>query len=1413
MGYKYRRFGFGKKLNVPESVLERVYSRTATLFDAVQYKLEDKIPLNRFLESDRELITTLPLAIKQKIVQKEISIVDYIEYNLKGRVTDECLSNNERYLIKKVGYDKIKEYITAVGYDECRKLDWPWLIYQGLDEVFFSLGKAKDTVKKLQERTFTKEEMRYSSHDYHMQRFNKGELEIERLFEDWEIYKGKDLTHYLEKIRSRMKNEDIKYVMDKYGAAVKIIDKRTYNRAVDIVRRLTSCERDETKEREMISDYLEKISYLSNEEVQQVFDYLPLEKSLTLINDKKNPKEIKKICAEIETLPKGYFSEIPFGLDVFKEPEIVRFIAVYGLKNVVDFDNAHSGFLSKPSAKNRYGEQENYEMLKYLSRVFVNNDEGKSENKSKKSLYPSFDGSEKTALESSFSKDEFHEAIRRIFMYHSTETYRDQEGRRKFAGIEGEFKEKNSDLFISEDAPEELKHWFYKGLIRTSTIAGLSKEERMFLKGKNLENCMEGPNLRVVEGKSIKTEFLYSKILSKIGFEDTMDFIAEYADILNNFYGYSMHDEKLSKFETLDELKDIYADIFSVSIMNSSTEYPKNVPQGIKDRKPNMFLPENAPKELQEAFYKRTLTPEQVQSNPKYMEYFENTEIIFGFPLGYSASIVNSIVKGDDIKKRNEDVVKIVGELKKINDKTLENIFLDYLKENINSINLDQLSFAVDVLRKISYSNAKEIYAFRNQIAPKILESDDPLAKLKEIEDVFLKKDMPISGKLFSSFELLSPDINSFNFSEHSRISPTLKGHKSGASKKAIIFSDLLKISLGSNNRSLKEYIDSLELGNNIYESVVSGRIKFEDLKESEVAELLRFRDKILAVTKARFKKKNGEFSKTENVVEDIKKLGEIISPREDQDKNIADRIVHLFCGSVGISSIYQARQILKEKLESVNHKNRSSANAEFEIEVGDLIKGIDKKFFGKILQSGSVSKEFLGDCADSDATPLDTDLSMVTKKSGSIGETINGTAAKSYGNVWFVLKKDDRFVVTRDHEGKEDSKPDKLSKMELFYTGVCDTEKSKHYGIRTGFATSEIDCIIVENYTPEVGLEIALNGFYIPVRDKNGKVVFSPEQYDTLRAKMAGLKEYGCDEFKFSESLYTPEVEDIAAQIEKSQEVTEYKRAIINSAIKEAIAELGLELKTSIDGDLSSGIVELIDTGSTGRGTNKPGDGDFDFMMRVDRNILNSPKIMSAIKAKIMSKLGEKHASEVTAAGDFRLKDVELKDVIVDIDISFVEKSASTTFSTDMALKERLEQIKKQDPRAYKYVIANILFAKQVLKKAEAYKPCKSEVSQGGLGGVGIENWILQHGGSFVDAAKSFLKAAEGKGFAEFKQDYQIWDFGENHFAERKGIYPHDNFVSNNMSEEGYEKMKQALLEYIKDYNKTYGIKTKGGE
>lgn len=65
-------------------------------------------------------------------------------------------------------------------------------------------------------------------------------------------------------------------------------------------------------------------------------------------------------------------------------------------------------------------------------------------------------------------------------------------------------------------------------------------------------------------------------------------------------------------------------------------------------------------------------------------------------------------------------------------------------------------------------------------------------------------------------------------------------------------------------------------------------------------------------------------------------------------------------------------------------------------------------------------------------------------------------------------------------------------------------------------------------------------------------------------------------------------------------------------------------------------------------------------------------------------------------------------------------------------------------------------------------------------------------------------VEVSEGKSFLEFQSSYQIWDFGNNHLAEKRGQYPHDNFVTSNMSETGYCKMIQALKEYIRNMETT---------
>lgn len=300
----------------------------------------------------------------------------------------------------------------------------------------------------------------------------------------------------------------------------------------------------------------------------------------------------------------------------------------------------------------------------------------------------------------------------------------------------------------------------------------------------------------------------------------------------------------------------------------------------------------------------------------------------------------------------------------------------------------------------------------------------------------------------------------------------------------------------------------------------------------------------------------------------------------------------------------------------------------------------------------------------------------------------------------------------------------------------------------------------------------------------------------------MSGLSYYGENNYVFSPNLVTEETEYLASQIEQNNWEVQVKREKINEIIKKSLGELGLQLKTTIDGDLTEGFVELINTGSTGRETNIPGDGDFDFMMRLDNNILSYTSKMELLKGNLLKNLG-KDSSGVIDTGDFRLEEVQIdREVYVKIDINFIQKTDKVSYSTDMALQDRLSTIKRTDPEKYKYVVANILLAKQVLKEAEVYKPNRGKIPQGGLGGVGIENWILQNGGSFIDAARSFVDASSDKDFEEFKRSYQIWDFGENHLAERRGQYVHDNFVDCNMSLEGYKKMKNVLNAYVNNFD-----------
>lgn len=966
-----------------------------------------------------------------------------------------------------------------------------------------------------------------------------------------------------------------------------------------------------------------------------------------------------------------------------------------------------------------------------------------------------------------------------------------------------EFRKLYPRIFLSDEAPSELKKLFYHRELTPSHIIE-HPEYRKFLIDLDMRFLFNEfiilEHRRDGHSRSVN---LVSLLEERYGKERAFDILSVYDSYLSRLNTRTRSNIIIQDTDGINEILDkLDSNIFAM-ITTKHSLYDMNMSNHFKNNYPELFLPADAPNELQAKFYAQDLSVEDFLIHPEYINYFKNTNIEYGCR-GFIW--LNEFFKEDSIQESNSKKLKLLYEFAKVNDDVLEENLKEFILANKEHLDMSKVRYMADILCRLSLSNSSEIYNFRMEIAEQLLKTDNPIDNLNKIEDLFLKNNIPTIGKIYSVFNILHPQFKGFDFSDDSMISPVLKS-KSNMAKSIIVFSDLIRTAFGSNNRSVRKYLEDLEKGNMVFEAIFKGEMTVDELDEKQRKHFEKFCKYLKTMYEsAQLGKEGNAFS--ENDLKNVVLFKKFFSSDGTLDYNLADRVVSMFCHFAGIDTLAQAKAYLNIVVKEADARNRMRGEQKMELEEGDFVKGIGEiKFLGKILQNGSIAKEFLGASALSDATPLDTDLSRITTSDGSIAQKIALTEAGEYGPIWVVLKNSNRLKLTRDSEGNDYDTRHDSSKLEIFYTGAMG---NSHYGIRTGFPSTAIDYIVTdEPYDERIGLEIAMNGFYIPVANKTGKIVFKPQDYDLIREKLRGLKPYSDEIYECSPNLVNDSTEIIVNQLRESREMIGKQRTIIYDALSKTLEELSghylfknmpLCLQTSISDDLLPGKVEVIDIGSTSRDTNVIKNGDFDFIIRLDRSIITSPIKMKLFRSTLLKNLGKDDVEreEVTGLGDFRLKNVQLDDMMANIDVSFELKTDELSYSTDMALKDRLDSIKKQSPKQYDYVLANIILAKTVLKNAGIYKPKSSEEPQGGLGGVGIENWILNYGGSFEDAAKSFVRLAENKSFEEFKKCYPIYDFGENHFSIRDGEYPHSEFISTNMTNTGYERMVVTLKNYL---------------
>ena len=732
----------------------------------------------------------------------------------------------------------------------------------------------------------------------------------------------------------------------------------------------------------------------------------------------------------------------------------------------------------------------------------------------------------------------------------------------------------------------------------------------------------------------------------------------------------------------------------------------------------------------------------------------------------------------------------------------------------------------IKICNLIRQSNSGKLNRIASNVLMNILTKpvDGQLDMAKKILKIYETNDIPEFAKDFMVFATLNSAFlegteSKGNIPSLNRATPT--------QRKNIIFSDLLRISIESNNRNLREYLNNIEQGDKLFEMFKAGNLQIDSTLPEESRVILKKYCNMLNTMynqTSRGRRLDNARINSGNLAQDLTELNDLFTNEENIHIPLRDRIVRTFGYWAGIRSFEQAKKMMEENTKEADRRNRETAKKrDFSIRKGDFAKGILRsEYFPTMLQNGIVAKDYLGQSADSDATPLDTDVESVEideEMFTASSFTNQDEDGRKLGKIILIIKKDERYVKTRTNNKVDEEAINTVinNKQNIeYFDNLNESNFPNAYGIRTGIASTNINFIVADKYVDKLGLEIAMNGFYIPVVDSDKNLLYTPEMYDNIRSKMQGLSHYGLTEFQLDPSAWNIGISQIAHVIEQSKEDANNKRKLILQTLKSAVETYGLNMSEKMTEDILQGTVEIIDTGSTGRGTNLPGDGDFDFMVRLDNNILTEPERFKQLITDAVCSLDKPNESVNTFKGDFRFKGVSIAGIKekVDLDLSFTPRTDEIEYTTEECINDRLETIKRSNPEEYKCVVANIILAKTVLKSAGAYKrknapaPINGEKdTRGGLGAVGIENWVLQNGGSFEKAARGFLEVSKQcEGLSEFRQRYAIWDFGENYMAGDN--YPHDNFVDN-MDDNGYSVMVNALEDYIKTIENERKIET----
>ena len=473
------------------------------------------------------------------------------------------------------------------------------------------------------------------------------------------------------------------------------------------------------------------------------------------------------------------------------------------------------------------------------------------------------------------------------------------------------------------------------------------------------------------------------------------------------------------------------------------------------------------------------------------MEEFLTTEKIeeCGLSSNYICKLIKSSGKTEKYLQA-EEIRRLQLNGEQIADLMNERVFgfADYINNEIEkgTYNVEKIKLTLECMNILRKSNSSELQKICLPIALQICnfpEEERENVQL-EIKNIFEANNLPNFVKNYLVFGYMHPVLlgenqNILRDSSNLEHIPSLQGI-SPKQKGKIIFTDLLKINIESNNRNLREYITKIEKGNKLFEEILQGNLNLDKEVPKEKKESLEQYCEILNSIYCQISGKKR--TNSPNLQQNVNKLCSLFNIDEHGGiEELPNRIVKTFGKPLGITTLQQVKEKMNSIVEQTTEENKKNARIGITLEKGDLAKGIgNTSYIHSMFQNGIVAKDYLGGDADSDGTPGDTDVELITSVGKNFWETYKslGTApgyatgdasGRRMGKVIFIFGSNE-FIKTRGENSNKDSvdkAQNEIEKTEYFDNNGKGGGNA--YGIRTGIGSSRIKCIIAPSYVDKL--------------------------------------------------------------------------------------------------------------------------------------------------------------------------------------------------------------------------------------------------------------------------------------------------------------------------------------------------------